>query len=150
MRVLHVETYELEEKGQSDAYAILSHRWYKEEITLQSLNAARLRNKEEQSPQLNKIRGACARAKESGLRWVWIDACCINKDSITSCPGQSIPCSSGIRMLPSATPIYQTLLVQHLMPLYLSRKRLEGSSGGSIRNDSSAVGRCKSCLRQGR
>ena len=81
MRLLNVQTYELKDIRQSATYAILSHRWYEEEITLESLNAAQLKNTRERSPQLDKIRGACARAKEDGLQWVWIDSCCINKDS---------------------------------------------------------------------
>ncbi|KAH8756126.1 hypothetical protein F5883DRAFT_649721 [Diaporthe sp. PMI_573] len=32
---------------------------------------------------LDKIRGACATTREQGLRWVWIDSCCINKSSAT-------------------------------------------------------------------
>ena len=82
MRLLNVETYELKNIEQSvPAYAILSHRWYEEEITLESLNAAQLKNTQEWSPQLDKIRGACARATEAGLKWVWIDSCCINQNS---------------------------------------------------------------------
>ncbi|KIY00758.1 uncharacterized protein Z520_03423 [Fonsecaea multimorphosa CBS 102226] len=82
MRLLNVETYELQTiHVENVTYAILSHRWYEEEITFETLNAAQLKNTQEQSPQLDKIRGACARAKEDELKWVWIDSCCINKAS---------------------------------------------------------------------
>lgn len=81
MRLLNVETYELKDFLQSATYAILSHRWYGDEITFQTLNTTQLRNTQERSPQLDKIRGTCARAKEDGLKWVWIDSCCINKES---------------------------------------------------------------------
>ncbi|EXJ84345.1 hypothetical protein A1O3_05012 [Capronia epimyces CBS 606.96] len=84
MRLLNVKTYELKELkdiGPNTEYAILSHRWYTEEITFQTLSAAQLKNIEEQSPQLDKIRGACARAEEKKLDWIWIDSCCINRDS---------------------------------------------------------------------
>ena len=81
MRLLNAETYELKDIRQNVAYAILSHRWYEEEITFDSLNAAQLQNHQEQSPQLDKIRGTCAQAVADGLKWVWIDSCCINKES---------------------------------------------------------------------
>jgi hypothetical protein len=67
MRLLNVETYELKDNKQNDVYAILSHRWYEEEITFRNLNATQLKNTKEHSPQLEKIRGACARAKEDEL-----------------------------------------------------------------------------------
>ena len=81
MRLLNVETYELQDLRQDVTYAILSHRWYEEEITFENLDAVQLKNEAAQSPQLDKIRGACARAKENRLGWIWIDSCCINKDS---------------------------------------------------------------------
>lgn len=79
MRLLNVETYELKDIIENVPYAILSHRWYKEEITFEALNGAQLKNTEEQSIQADEIRSTCARAKDDGLDWVWIDSCCINK-----------------------------------------------------------------------
>lgn len=81
MRLLNVETYELKDIRQNVKYAILSHRWYEQEITFEDLNAAQLKDVREQSPQLEKIRGACSQAKKDKLDWIWIDSCCINKDS---------------------------------------------------------------------
>ncbi|KAM3070211.1 hypothetical protein ACMFMF_008563 [Clarireedia jacksonii] len=81
MRLLNTENYELKDIRQKVEYAILSHRWYEEEITFGSLDAAQLRDSQQKSPQLDKIRGSCAQAKEAGLEWVWIDSCCINRNS---------------------------------------------------------------------
>jgi hypothetical protein len=38
-------------------------------------------NRSLDTPQLNKIRGACAKARQETppLKWVWNDTCCINK-----------------------------------------------------------------------
>jgi hypothetical protein len=33
------------------------------------------------NPQIDKIRNTCRVAREDKLEWVWIDSCCINKDS---------------------------------------------------------------------
>lgn len=73
---------------QAEGYAILSHRWVGQEIIFDDIAqyAPSLRDAGEQrmkSPQLDKIRGACAIARKQGLRWMWIDNCCINKSSAT-------------------------------------------------------------------
>lgn len=46
MRLLHTVTYELESYlylGRASEYAILSHRWYSDEVTYQHLDATKLR-----------------------------------------------------------------------------------------------------------
>ncbi|PHH76283.1 hypothetical protein CDD80_1664 [Ophiocordyceps camponoti-rufipedis] len=62
--------------GYVPEYAILSHRWGRDEVTLQDVQA-RDRSKE----GFTKIERCCARAREDGFRYVWIDTCCIDKTS---------------------------------------------------------------------
>ncbi|KAK0712502.1 ankyrin repeat-containing protein [Lasiosphaeria miniovina] len=60
-------------------YAILSHTWGEDEVTLQDIRA--------EARQLGhlsgyeKILNCCARAKADGHDYVWIDTCCIDKTS---------------------------------------------------------------------
>jgi hypothetical protein len=92
MRLLNTTTFELYSEGQeyfkSEGYAILSHRWVGAETTFQQIGAhsSELRNAGDRriaSPQLDKIRGACSTARHLGFKWMWIDNCCINKESAT-------------------------------------------------------------------
>ena len=69
-------------------YAILSHCWgvsddevlFKEMKKLTRMNEAK-RNEIRDRTGYKKILDTCTRAKEDGLDWVWIDTCCINKES---------------------------------------------------------------------
>ncbi|KAI1869274.1 uncharacterized protein JN550_005904 [Neoarthrinium moseri] len=88
MRLLDTATFEMVSGEQStfkeEGYAILSHRWVGREITFEQIQslASQLRSAPVQpTAQLAKIRGACDRAREQGLQWMWIDSCCINKAS---------------------------------------------------------------------
>ncbi|KAF2663889.1 HET-domain-containing protein [Microthyrium microscopicum] len=84
MRLLNTTTYELQESRQGTTrppYAILSHRWYPQEITYATLNSSGLQNDDIASPQLEKIRGTCRIARAENLEWVWIDSSNINKNS---------------------------------------------------------------------
>ncbi|KAH8631977.1 hypothetical protein IG631_13660 [Alternaria alternata] len=79
MRLLNVNTRQLEEFS-GDAvppYAILSHTWGPEEVTLQDL----ARQGHQQKQGYTKIEGCCQQAKKDGLLWVWVDTCCIDKTS---------------------------------------------------------------------
>ncbi|EAU39011.1 predicted protein [Aspergillus terreus NIH2624] len=63
-------------------YAILSHTWDKEEITLRDLEVETphyetLVNK----TGYTKLRRACGLARQSGYDWLWMDTCCIDKTS---------------------------------------------------------------------
>jgi hypothetical protein len=88
MRLLNTETYEFHDSLDpivlaNPQYAVLSHRWQMPEITLQTFKADDLRNASLQTPQLDKIRQTCAKARGRAppLDWVWIDSCCIDKSS---------------------------------------------------------------------
>ncbi|KAJ5397273.1 hypothetical protein N7509_005386 [Penicillium cosmopolitanum] len=69
---------EIEEFSHADIphYAILSHRWGAEEVTLQDIKSANTEGK-----GYKKIKGCCKIAKDEGLEFVWIDTCCIDKAS---------------------------------------------------------------------
>jgi hypothetical protein len=77
MRLINVDTQKLEwiDASYTPSYAILSHTWEDYELTFQDL--ASLRYYFQSRPV--KLSGACREAKKSGLKYVWIDSCCINK-----------------------------------------------------------------------
>lgn len=80
MRLLNVATLQVEEfiGKQVPPYAILSHTWADEEVTLRDV---------EQNPDVSKKKGyrkivyACDHAETDGLDYIWIDTCCIDKSS---------------------------------------------------------------------
>jgi hypothetical protein len=79
MRLLNARTVTLEEFFENEApgYAILSHTWGKDEVSLQEIQG---------SPPLcksgyTKILKACQQALRDGLDYVWVDTCCIDKTS---------------------------------------------------------------------
>ena len=81
MRLLNTQTLELVEidRPTQRAYAILSHTWGEEEVSLQKLH-------EPGSKQLQgykKIERFCAQALRDGHEYVWVDTCCIDKKSST-------------------------------------------------------------------
>ncbi|KAF2859714.1 HET-domain-containing protein, partial [Piedraia hortae CBS 480.64] len=82
MRLLDARTYKLKEFP-DDAlppYAILSHTWTENEASFEELHhASKVRVKVNRV--YKKLAGACFQARKDGLDWLWIDTCCINKDS---------------------------------------------------------------------
>lgn len=79
MRLLNVHKMELEEYfgSQIPQYAILSHCWGAEEVTFQHINHSEWRTMR----GATKIKHASSYYKEQGLRYIWIDTCCIDKSS---------------------------------------------------------------------
>ncbi|EHK44874.1 HET protein [Trichoderma atroviride IMI 206040] len=57
-------------------YAILSHRWGNDELTLQDVE----RNTTAKEG-FKKVQQSCDMAKRNGIDYIWIDTCCINKES---------------------------------------------------------------------
>lgn len=60
-------------------YAILSHRWGRpmDEVSFEDMLTNQYRNKKGYA----KLVGCCEQARRDGLRYVWVDTCCINKAS---------------------------------------------------------------------
>ncbi|KAK1969236.1 HET-domain-containing protein [Colletotrichum sublineola] len=79
MRLLNADTLQLREFYDRDAlaYAILSHTWEDEEVTLRDLTDPASASKQ----GFSKIRACCAQAIRDGYKWVWVDTCCIDKTS---------------------------------------------------------------------
>jgi len=84
MRLIDVETLRLRTfVGENiPKYAILSHTWGPEveEVSFQDILTGNL---EGLGNGTHKLKGCCLQAKRDGLGYVWIDTCCINKDSST-------------------------------------------------------------------
>jgi len=80
MRLLDARTITLEtftSENEVPRYAILSHTWGLEEVTFLDINGSnpeRLRGYE-------KIKSACLQSLRDGIRYIWIDTCCIDKAS---------------------------------------------------------------------
>jgi len=102
MHLLNTRTYKLsldsdfdperatKKLGEKLTYAILSHPWETKEpeINFADLhpryNPSGLKggNLEKTHPNsYRKIVGACDKAAEQGHRWIWVDTCCIDRDS---------------------------------------------------------------------
>lgn len=77
-------------------YAIVSHRWGEQEISYQEFlyftSQKNERNdivarilgvdvSKEKGQGFSKVKSACGIAKSRGFGWLWIDTCCINKES---------------------------------------------------------------------
>ncbi|GIZ38637.1 hypothetical protein CKM354_000204900 [Cercospora kikuchii] len=81
MRLLHVEELRFEEYPVENVppYAIASHRWGAEEVTLQDIQQNRATSK----IGYKKIQGFAKFAQENlkSINWIWIDTCCIDKTS---------------------------------------------------------------------
>jgi hypothetical protein len=61
------------------AYAILSHTWGKEEVLFQDMEANADMSKTTNKAGWRKIEFCASQAAADGLRYFWIDTCCIDK-----------------------------------------------------------------------
>ena len=80
LRLIKVRTYDIEEfsADKTPAYAILSHTWQEEkEVTYAEFK----KDVDGEKAGYEKIRAACKQAKKDGHEYLWIDTCCIDKDS---------------------------------------------------------------------
>ncbi|KAI0107868.1 HET-domain-containing protein [Nemania sp. FL0031] len=80
MWLINTESLELEEfSGQANLpqYAILSHTWGKAEVSYEDFRDPAKR----QQLDTSKLDLTCEQARKDGLKYVWIDTCCINKAS---------------------------------------------------------------------
>ena len=83
MRLLNTETLELRSfisTGTETQYAILSHTWGEDELLFDDVKQGS-QNIPTHKEGFAKVRGSCAKAKEDGYEWMWIDTCCIDKSS---------------------------------------------------------------------
>ncbi|TQN65387.1 Vegetative incompatibility protein HET-E-1 [Colletotrichum shisoi] len=80
MRLINVNTLSLDEFYGDDVprYAIVSHTWGAEEVTFQDWGDHRVAREKN---GFQKIELARAQALRDGLDYLWIDTCCINKES---------------------------------------------------------------------
>jgi hypothetical protein len=61
------------------SYAILSHTWAdEEEVSFQEFHDVESRSRKK---GFSKIQAACRLARLRGLKWCWVDTCCIDKTS---------------------------------------------------------------------
>ncbi|PYI05160.1 HET-domain-containing protein [Aspergillus sclerotiicarbonarius CBS 121057] len=58
-------------------YAILSHTWALVEVTFQDMMSGSATDEQ----GFEKIRGCCEKASEEGIKYSWVDTCCIDKAS---------------------------------------------------------------------
>ena len=79
MRLINTITLEFEEFEGSDipAYAILSHRWEKEEVLFKDVE----RGVHAVKKGWDKIARCCEQARYDDLDYAWVDTCCIDKSS---------------------------------------------------------------------
>ena len=86
MRLIDATTLELRlfiDESLVPPYAILSHRWGEDEVTLQQFTDQSPRNDAtlKSSRGYWKIMKVCQQALSDGLSLVWVDTCCIDKTS---------------------------------------------------------------------
>ncbi|GAW15568.1 hypothetical protein ANO14919_049820 [Xylariales sp. No.14919] len=79
MRLINVHTLVISEfhGNQIPRYAILSHTWGEEEVTLQDMREGIAASRK----GYRKITACCKQACFDGLPYAWIDTCCIDKRS---------------------------------------------------------------------
>ena len=79
MRLLNTVNFKVEEfrEDRVPRYAILSHTWGEEEVTLQDMEQTRTANKK----GYEKVQDCSSVARANGFKYVWIDTCCIDKTS---------------------------------------------------------------------
>jgi hypothetical protein len=67
------------------SYAILSHTWGDEEVSFNEMrqicDSSQFPEKMKSKKGFAKVQGCCSQATLDGLHWVWIDTCCIDKQS---------------------------------------------------------------------
>lgn len=81
MRLLNVKTRKFEEflDDNIPPYAILSHRWGDDEVTLQDVKSGRLSSWRKSWSWPLKLEGCRLQAKKDNLSHIWVDTCCIDK-----------------------------------------------------------------------
>lgn len=81
MRLINTKEIRLEKffrTGKIPPYAILSHTWGDDEVSLQHFQNIFFRSSRK---GFSKIKLACQEARRQGLDYLWVDTCCIDKTS---------------------------------------------------------------------
>ncbi|THU96845.1 HET-domain-containing protein [Dendrothele bispora CBS 962.96] len=97
MRLLNTSTFKLDEFDiQIPKYAILSHTWTNDEVSFRDIKRLEFTEPEDtvhgnairdvealaqKEAKWRKVMQACAYARMHKFQWIWIDCCCINKES---------------------------------------------------------------------
>ncbi len=83
MRLISVDDYSIHQflGNAIPAYSILSHTWGNSEVTFQDMQQAGDSIRQKQG--FDKIRFACEQSIMDGLKWTWVDTCCIDKTNHT-------------------------------------------------------------------
>jgi Heterokaryon incompatibility protein (HET) len=78
MRLLHTSELRLQhfDEDELPQYAILSHTWEDEELSFQQTSSGNFSH----CPGFTKVKRSCDTIKDD-YEWIWIDTCCINKES---------------------------------------------------------------------
>ena len=74
------------DESQLPSYAILSHTWGGDEVTLEQFKNLHSRDEHGSHSVKDghgfwKITKACQQALDDGIAYVWVDTCCIDKSS---------------------------------------------------------------------
>ncbi|KAM7213228.1 HET domain containing protein [Rhypophila decipiens] len=78
MRLIDTTTLHLHEfYSAPEPYAILSHTWEDDEVGLQDMSHPGVTSKQ----GYKKIVETCRMARSAGIRYAWVDTCCIDKSS---------------------------------------------------------------------
>jgi len=79
MRLINTETLKLEQFLETpQPYATLSHTWGADEVTFEDFMNTSLR---ERKAGYKKVALTCAQARKEGLKYAWVDTCCIDKSN---------------------------------------------------------------------
>ncbi|KAK7444084.1 hypothetical protein VKT23_015482 [Stygiomarasmius scandens] len=79
MRLLNTRNFQVKEFFTDiPKYAILSHTWEKQEVIFQDILDLEVAKRKF---GWRKVEKACLYARKYNFQWIWIDSCCINKES---------------------------------------------------------------------
>ena len=84
MRLINTQTLKLVGRSENriPQYAILPHRWGKEEVLLKDCKDDTVESASATKPTgLYKIKECCERARVADSHYVWVDNCCIDRSS---------------------------------------------------------------------
>ncbi|KAM0264334.1 hypothetical protein ACHAQJ_000824 [Trichoderma viride] len=82
MNLLNVKNLRLEKYKEGTPYAILSHRWVDgQEFLYEHVTSGMTESERNDHPGYGKVIGACKQARLDGYSYIWIDTCCIDKNS---------------------------------------------------------------------